>query len=926
MNSEPRSKTCGQKEAWTTKRYGGRLKRRRRILNQTIREHHLNSKEEEQEGEVMGCSFPNLIFKGGESGEEEDNPTPREERRRCIECIDKCFHKCIDECTDRFKIPANEEEIFQLRAGEEESEFQFQFNHQNRRNEGNGKEDGNQNRHGTDIRGREAEVEEALSAFTSIFEEESKDFTGELRHIDSFYLRWSATETGENLGREDGYCEEERDVGIGEESDGQEEECNKNKETSVPGSTKRDTEGMQEGQFGKHCNSFNIQLGTKTWRCTTAKIERHNRVGRQDYSDSDSGKGHANDGTFHSCTQQIETNGKDHDGKAEERKEKERVHVHQLGEESLCCKRTMLNPAQEGKQEFRVEKHQEGRTNFDGNDRSNIRDNTTIFQTPDRQDVEQIPCRRSIEYASHRLYGCVDKPNATDPSGTRRYHHFRLKPPPEWELWPIHVKEVQRLNYEVADGLIAEEDKERWRKYCAHFRIMEEPHLYENVDCRKRQWRPKKCFARKQDLDMLLKFGIIERAKEEEIRCDLETFCIAETEKTRKRFITHTRMLNQCFEIEDELRFSLPGPELIKEDATFGNWACCLDFAAFFHQFEIEKRLRKYYGFRVGQKCFQLTTMPMGHRFAPGVAQILTKNVARKIEEEFGVRATCFIDNTRFVAKEKAQLRSAIKRFYEITRRANMTLNETEEEALAGIAVSYTFLGMCFDHKKQEVSLAEKSKKKITEAIRILMQDPTMEECNSIFSLFVWGSHVVQLPLHDYFYIFKFIRRRASWNVKEKARVWQCVKEIWREWADRLIEARAEYGKRQTEDYIYTDASMKGWGAIGILGEKIHVVAGRWSSRIFRFKPSIAELEGRALLLALHKLDLAQRKIHVRVDNTTVQRTVENTRSRSYIMNQIADKVSAVTREKGASIISISYVNTKVNPSDWWSRLWTTAN
>jgi hypothetical protein len=196
----------------------------------------------------------------------------------------------------------------------------------------------------------------------------------------------------------------------------------------------------------------------------------------------------------------------------------------------------------------------------------------------------------------------------------------------------------------------------------------------------------------------------------------------------------------------------------------------------------------------------------------------------------------------------------------------------------------------------------------------------------------VWAAQVLDLPLAELYWIFKFQRRvsseafaRGSWAFDRQ--VWPSILPHWMEW---LSKALAKESVVPTFDddlptiIAYTDASPTGWGAVIFDGPHTSILAGRWSKNESALH--INQLE----LLAIQKcfskyvpvdsVPGTPRKVWLYVDNTSAISWVSKNKARGYFPNITLTNLARIKVDKALFIEHVSYVKSANNPADAPSR------
>ena len=184
-----------------------------------------------------------------------------------------------------------------------------------------------------------------------------------------------------------------------------------------------------------------------------------------------------------------------------------------------------------------------------------------------------------------------------------------------------------------------------------------------------------------------------------------------------------------------------------------------------------------------------------------------------------------------------------------------------------------------------------------------------------------------------YYHIYKFMRRRASEEavLDAPAIVWPSILGRWADWAKAELNAPARqwYAEQPASNrgHLYTDASLKGWGAILFHSDgSIHIRGAKWSDDELHQAgftksgdPNINVLEAMAVQRAFSTLEF-DCDLHLFIDNTSVQSRLLKITSKSYRLNNILSQIK--DDPKFHLIRRCSYIESHANRSDFISRLW----
>lgn len=206
-----------------------------------------------------------------------------------------------------------------------------------------------------------------------------------------------------------------------------------------------------------------------------------------------------------------------------------------------------------------------------------------------------------------------------------------------------------------------------------------------------------------------------------------------------------------------------------------------------------------------------------------------------------------------------------------------------------------------------------------------------MRDAISWFSLLLWGSRILGVPLYSLYWLLKFFRRRAAAAtiLEAKANLWPCLHDFWWTLHKTCLENKgAPRFFRKIDNEIlhcelYTDSCLDGWGVVLFVNGRIF-----WRSGSWMYDEKIAILECRALTYGLRfaesvfqELSIPRVFLDIFVDNTSVISAAERGFSAVFILNQC---VATLKQIFGSSVCivghRIRYVPSKFNYADRPSR------
>lgn len=260
-------------------------------------------------------------------------------------------------------------------------------------------------------------------------------------------------------------------------------------------------------------------------------------------------------------------------------------------------------------------------------------------------------------------------------------------------------------------------------------------------------------------------------------RCVGYIFKVFEKEKNRNRVVQDCLSCNifcKKYKVSfDKITF------LRKKIASF-SYGFEIDFKAFFFQFLLGEKVRKFFKVRIGESFFQFSRLPMGFANAVPIAHFSSSFLCFLVLEHFcGEEIFCFvyIDNILVVGNKKEVLFSFLSFFQEKTKEFNFTVG-----SLTPIESFVVFRGIFFDLKKKIFRMKDSFVEKV--CFRFSLVKQTVEENRLLFGEFrsLMGSVVyfcscLGVPLGKFFYCLKLLARNALSSPKKEIFVWKKVKE-----------------------------------------------------------------------------------------------------------------------------------------------------
>lgn len=428
------------------------------------------------------------------------------------------------------------------------------------------------------------------------------------------------------------------------------------------------------------------------------------------------------------------------------------------------------------------------------------------------------------------------------------------------------------------------------------------------------------------DIEVLRRERLIEPTDE---RANTRSFTVPELAKARRRWICHPKVFNDhCRLHMEKIQLPLPTSVMSKVRHRFGRQ---LDFKAYYHQFSTTSA-KFIINTTLGN--YRLTTIPTGASNCPLLAQLYSLALVEKAFDEYSRRfpdsvivceVDVYIDNVRVTGNDLTQVDKIVSIIFELAEAFKIVINESLQEVLSSDPTKYEFLGIRFDHGNQTTALGSKTRSKLQELLQTSFWrlDPTIETCLHAFGLLQYASMVNSSPKADYYYIFKFLRRRVGERLAARAQIWPSTFELWHQWLYSELHYKDRSWRvtlpKTNQITLFTDASSSGYGCVAIHSDGMWIHAGRWSH--WWASQHINVLEASALLRGLDWLadkSSGDISISVRIDNTSVLYCTQKTWSRSWLLNEIIGQIQL--HRMWPCVTGVTYVKSEDNLADGPSR------
>ena len=240
----------------------------------------------------------------------------------------------------------------------------------------------------------------------------------------------------------------------------------------------------------------------------------------------------------------------------------------------------------------------------------------------------------------------------------------------------------------------------------------------------------------------------------------------------------------------------------------------------------------------------------------------------------------------------------------------------------------YTYIGVKFDHGSKTVVAADKITSKMS---RISQKIPIQfRDLEKLVGRLVFCAGVSRIPLVKYHFALKYVRRifnkfnRGEIDISSTVSLPRSVVTL----LNMFIAAvkrplLISPNKSTSTSYLFSDASLQGWGAVLVDGmNRIRVLGARWTkAELAMCDSNINVLEALAVKKALQGFDLQDHHgndLAIFVDNTSVQASLLKGNTSSSDLAPVIDECASLLCSFGT--VRIGYIRSAENPADFPSR------
>lgn len=355
-----------------------------------------------------------------------------------------------------------------------------------------------------------------------------------------------------------------------------------------------------------------------------------------------------------------------------------------------------------------------------------------------------------------------------------------------------------------------------------------------------------------------------------------------------------------------------------------------IDMEKWYYQFELGPAVRKYHCFRIGDKWYQMTVLPMGVRSACWIADTIMRLIAELARRETSVNQQAkdlvdvYIDNVAYIAPER-QVRQYVKCFRDICTSIGATVGDIE------MGPVITHRGVTLNLAKQCVTLKRQFVQKFQRRCEIFNKSPTPDRIESLLGMCVYADSSLPCglaPFRPYLYSMRWLAhlRRSQLTGGRKVDCPTTVRAEVTRWSSILQQLQPQStcvppppAEALT---IATDASKWGWGMSACIGGILYEHGEPWTTAERQLHINVLEILGAARTAErLQQMENMNRPLLVNwlMDNTTALSVVMNRGSRIIQLHEIAERFVKTCGEC-QWVLRPQYVQSAQNTADAASR------
>jgi hypothetical protein len=489
----------------------------------------------------------------------------------------------------------------------------------------------------------------------------------------------------------------------------------------------------------------------------------------------------------------------------------------------------------------------------------------------------------------------------------------------EHDDWPLDAPDVKTIDLKKLRTIAATEPE-----VIEAIKLIDDPTTFEKLFNHPVQKKPGRVSGGiAKGLRTLIKSAYI--APEPAPKAHVGLFTRPKPKKRTKRMIVDGRPVNHAQRRPPHV--PLPGLHHVREALKY-KYVVELDGVSYFNQFKLNRKIRRWFAFKVGKQTWSWTRMPMGWAHSVHVAQTVTNWLAKDLQ---GVHVLTYIDNVYIFGNDIETITTALEQFLARANEINATF-----EISTPIGETCKVLGMDVDLTHKTIQIPQTT----VEKLQPLAQQFTPLHDERAFSYrmiwiiignAMWGARILNIPMCDYPNLTAWICEKARLIAADdqlwthRVRLWPKARQQLQDLLDTVCEnnpweAPSAEGIQHT---MYTDASDVGYATIHSSELGNATCAATWTpamtAKIIAERELYAAKE--AIRQAARASEIANMKLQscrLYTDNTNCVSWLTKRRAKSFFANAMLREV--VKDLQGVPLIA-EYIQSTNNPADRPSRV-----
>ena len=317
------------------------------------------------------------------------------------------------------------------------------------------------------------------------------------------------------------------------------------------------------------------------------------------------------------------------------------------------------------------------------------------------------------------------------------------------------------------------------------------------------------------------------------------------------------------------LHFRMETPSSIRDSIHKGDYAASIDLQDAYFHILIHPRHRKWLRFSWNGRVFQFRALPFGLAPAPWIFSKVVRELCIALRR-LGIRIKVYLDDWLILASRSTICSQHIQTVITWCNRLGFIPNYGKSELIPD--QQFTFLGIHFDTVAWTVSPSDQRILRLQTSLSLLLRQRQASASALASLLGSMESLSLVLPLgrlhkrqFQRAFRLRWSQALQSWHHKIQLGHW--FKSTVAQWMDsNWLHEGVPLTLRPPQEFLFTDASTKGWGAhMGSLS-----ASGVWTTFQQTLHINLLELEAVALALKEFLPAVKGKHILVHTDNTTV--------------------------------------------------------